>query len=248
MAKSQKENQGCYFTTALSLVPVILIFEWLWPNVIPFTLFEFWKWNVDWAGVLAISWPMFAWGIGFTALVALITRNHPDYNAQAEILFAQGFINSTIAGIFEEISFRWIIYYSQMVTYSILNFIFFGWLGFGLFEWFFLHITGPLANFFTLGYLAPYLFSPLGWIVGSAIITSNGSFRNGHLKNGFVNYVNSWFIGMYLFYIMFQHGLVAAIAVHFLYDFFIYAIIYYDALLERNVEKFEQFTEKNKNQ
>lgn len=240
MAKSKKENQGCYFTTALSLLPVILIFEWLWPNVIPFSLFEFWKWDVDWIGVISISWPMLLWGAGFTGLIALITRNHPDVNANAEVLLVNGFINSTVAGIFEEISFRWLIYYSQMITYSILNFIFFGFLGFGLFEWIFLHITGPVANFFTLGYLEPYLFSPLGWIVGGAIITSNGSFRDGHLKNGYISYVNSWFTGMYLFYIMFQYGLIAAIAIHFLYDFFIFAVIYYDSILERGIETVER--------
>lgn len=246
MEVKSKDNQGCYFYTALSAIPTILLFEWLWPNVIPFTFFEFWRWDIDWGQVFVVSWPMLLWGTGATACMAFTTRNAPEVNKVAEKNLASGIINSSIAGIFEEISFRWLIYYGQIITYSVLNFILFGFLGFGIFEWFFLHVSGPLANFTTLGFLSPYLFSPLGWVVGGAIITSNGSFRDGHFKNGWVGFVNSWFIGMYLFYIMFQHGLVAAIFIHFLYDLLIYLVIYYDAVIERSIGSRVQVVEKNK--
>ena len=37
------KGQGCYVVVALSALVFVLIWEWLWPNVIPFTLVEFWN-------------------------------------------------------------------------------------------------------------------------------------------------------------------------------------------------------------
>jgi hypothetical protein len=47
--------------------------------------------------------------------------------------------------------------------------------------------------------------------------------------------VNSWFLGMVLFYIMFHYGLLSAIIVHFIYDFIIFTIRAIDCLCERSI-------------
>lgn len=48
--------------------------------------------------------------------------------------------------------------------------------------------------------------------------------RNGHAYQGWFGTINSWFLGLYFFYIMLTHGLLAAIVVHFTYDFIIFTI------------------------
>lgn len=207
---------------------LVFVVEWIWPNVIPFSLFEFWKLEGSIGEVLKASWPIFAWGIGLTIIHSLVTRNGEDHNRNAENILVKGCLVSGSAGVFEEIIFRWLIFYSEIIGYKFLNVILFG-----IPAWIFLHVTGPVANFFTLGYLEPILFNGLGWAVGAAIISSNGKFRDGHIYLGVFGWINSWFAGMFLFYIMFQYGLFASILVHFLYDMFIFVVRYIDAAFER---------------
>ena len=66
-----------YLVVALVGLCIILVMEQLFPNVIPFTAFEFWRIRSggpsDW---IYSSWPILAWGGGFTFLVAISTRNN----------------------------------------------------------------------------------------------------------------------------------------------------------------------------
>lgn len=231
--EDKEKGQGCYVTTAIAAFFVVVIVEWLWPDVIPFTLFEFWRLDGSISDVLKTSWPLFAWGAGVSFLLAILKRNDREVNRNAEAILGIGCLVSTWAGIAEEIAFRWLIFYDQIIGYKILNWLLFGWAGFGLFEWIYLHITGPIANFFTLGYLEPILFDGFGWAIGAALLTSNGKFRDGHIHKGFLGWINSWFVGMFFFYLMFQYGLIASIIVHFLYDMLIIIVVYIDAAIER---------------
>lgn len=88
----------------------------------------------------------------------------------------------------------------------------------GIPEWFHLNVWGPLADIFTGGFLHDTLFHPAGWAVGAAVIYANAFFRDGHKYQGIIGVVNSWFLGMFFFYLMLNHGLLAAILVHFAYD------------------------------
>lgn len=229
----EKKRQGCYVTTAIGAFIVVLIVEWLWPDVIPFTLFQFWKLDGSIGDVLKASWPVFAWGAGVSFLFAILKRNVRDVNRNAEAILGVGCLVSTWAGVAEEIAFRWLIFYGQIIGYKMTNWLIFGWAGFGLFEWIYLHIEGPIANFFTLGYLEPILFNGFGWAIGAALLTSNGKFRDEHIHQGLLGWINSWFIGMFMFYLMFQYGLVASVIVHTFYDLFITVIRYIDAVVER---------------
>ncbi|HMO22056.1 MAG TPA: hypothetical protein PKC98_13950, partial [Candidatus Melainabacteria bacterium] len=65
------------------------------------------------------------------------------------------------------------------------------------------------------------------------LISANSRFRDGHKYQGFLGWVNSWFLGMVFFYMTLTYGLVAAIAVHFLYDMIIFLVIYIDMVIER---------------
>jgi hypothetical protein len=83
--------------------------------------------------------------------------------------------------------------------------------------------VGPLADWVTLGLLHDYLFHPHSWAVGAGILASNALFRDGHKYQGLLGWVNSWFLGMYFFYVLFSFGLGAAVLIHFAYDMGIFA-------------------------
>ena len=89
------------------------------------------------------------------------------------------------------------------------------------------------SSFLTLGTIDNILYHPFGWFVGAGIILANAKFRDGHKYQGKFGFINSWFIGMYLFWLMFEYGLVACIVIHFLYDMLIFFIHYLDAVKER---------------
>lgn len=233
------ERKEVFFVTWLSLIIwgvvlflFVLVIKWIWPNSIPFGIFEFWKNNQIGAGIKAVWW-IFLWGGGITFLHSIFTRNSRRENLEAEELFTFGTVVSIFAGLLEEINFRWLVFLSGIIGVKITNFFFFGFLGFGIPKWFFLHIMGPVVNFLTLGQLKEFLFHPAGWFVGAAILAANAKFREGHKYLGILGYFNSWFCGFVLFWLMFNYGLLTAIIVHFLYDFLIHVIRYLDMIFER---------------
>jgi hypothetical protein len=209
----------------------VLVVQWLWPKTIPFGTFEFWKKQQIFEGIIA-SWPIFVWGCGVTLIHAFFTRNRPDVNRNAESLLIGGAVVSIIAGVFEEMIFRWTIFLSGIVAIKVSNFLFFGFLGFGIPEWFQVNISGPVVNFLTLGKMK-WLVIDMGWVVGAATIAANAKFRAEHAYLGPFGLVNSWIIGFFLFWVMFNYGLLTSIIVHFLYDMFIYIVKYVDAAIER---------------
>lgn len=162
------------------------------------------------------------------------TLNKPEFNRHAEKVLVDGVNVSVVAGLSEEIVFRWLLFLNAIWFLKLSNWMFFGWLGFGMVEHLYLWVLAPVANFFTLGQMSHLFYHQAGWFVGAAMITANAKFRDGHMYLGFLGFVNSWFIGMYLFWVMFRYGLPAAILVHFLYDLFIFCVIYVDAAIERS--------------
>lgn len=231
---TDKENKGgCYLKSTFYVFLLVIIVKKFWPEVIPFSFLHFWKINGSLVEAVKSAWMIFAWGAGFTALVSIITRNNREDNRDAEAHMLKGLCISIWAGVVEEICFRWLLFYGAIIAVKISNFLFFGWLGFGLAECLYQYVVGPVANFITFGYLDHILFNGFGWAVGAAVISSNGKFRDGHAYLGWIGYVNSWFIGMFFFLVMFHYGLPAAILVHFLYDLFIFVVRYLDMLIER---------------
>jgi hypothetical protein len=157
---------------------------------------------------------------------------HNSYKASpGEILFA-GFGISLWAGVMEEICFRWLLFIAAIVLIPVFDWLLLGFIGLHIVQWIF-EILSIVANFFTLGYLETYLLNGHGWAVAAAIMSTNGQFRDGHRYQGLIGLTVSWFMGMYFFWMMFTYGLIATIVVHFLYDFFIFLLIFCDALQEQ---------------
>lgn len=231
--KKQDEYSSMFFYKIVSSIIILPIIMWIWPDVVPFEFFEFWKVEGTVSQWLVTSWPLFLWGSGLTLVHGLFTRNKRSVNRDAELIIVKGVAVSTIAGVGEEITFRWLFFLNNIVSVKIGNWFFFGFLGFGIPAWFHLHIIGPIANWTTLGGLEPFIFHQTGWAVGAAMLATNAFFRDGHRYQGLLGFVNSWFGGMFLFWIMFEYGLLAAILIHFTYNFLIYLARYADAAIER---------------
>lgn len=221
-------------TLAVSLFFVLLLLKLFSPSAIPFGTFEFWATRGNVYEWVRSVWLIFAWGIGFTALISIFTSNTPWVNRDAEGILVSGFFTSLFAGVMEEIVFRWLLFLNSIVGLKIFNFFLLGFIGFGIPEMWYRFVMGPLANFVTFGALQNILLNhPGGWAVGATLLAANGFFRDGHKYQGWIGWVNSWFIGMVMFWLLFRYGLVAAIVVHFLYDLFIYVVRYIDAAVER---------------
>jgi len=226
-------QQRSYLVQAFFAFFLVAVVEYFWPNATPFTFWGLWETSGTIPQWLYAAIPIFVWGAGLTAWRAFRTYNEPAMNKHAERLLAGGFLISLWAGVMEEICFRWLIFLNAIIAAVVCNFLFFDWLGFGIAEFLTVNIIAPVANFFTLGALSKYLANPEMWAVAAGIISANGFFRDGHKYQGALGWINSWFLGMYFFYIMFTFGLPAAILVHFLYDMIIFAVVYIDLAIER---------------
>ncbi|MEZ4490790.1 MAG: hypothetical protein R3F51_24700 [Cyanobacteriota/Melainabacteria group bacterium] len=223
-------NHSIMIGVHFAIVAVILFF---FPGSTHFGLFDFWQSTGTLSQWLTAGIPIFVWAVAVNGWQCYKTYNSPMENRHAERILRGGFLISLAAGVFEETLFRWVLFLAAIVGVQVVNFIFFGFLGFGIPELIFNYILGPVANFFTLGYLDQYLSNPEIWFVGAGLISANSRFRDGHKYQGFLGWVNSWFLGMVFFYMTLTYGLVAAIVVHFLYDMIIFLVIYIDMVIER---------------
>ena len=59
----------------------------------------------------------------------------------------------------------------------------------------------------------------MDWGIGAGMLAANAFFRDGHKYQGNFGMVNSWFIGMYMFHILFTYGLPECMFAHFAYNF-----------------------------
>jgi len=216
--KSKDRNRN-YLVSALLGALWILFIKLLFPSVIPFGAFEFWDSKGSVSVWLLAAWPVFLWVALVNTFKASVSTAHARaWSGDAPFLFVKGLLVSAWAGLAEEICFRWLIFLSTIATLKLVNFLFFGFIGLGIPQWLHVHFFGGLADLTTMGNLHEWLFSPKGWAVGAAMLSTNSFFRDGHKYQGWFGYINSWFIGMFLFWIMFHYGLLAAILVHFVYD------------------------------
>jgi hypothetical protein len=234
LQKSDADNWTAKFNGkvlgGIIVLPIVLLFR---PQMIVFGFLELWQTKGTPAEWLGASWPLLLWGTGVTAAVAISTRNDRYINHNAESILYGGTLISLRAGVIEEITCRWLFFLSGIAGAKAMNFLFFGFMGFGIGEWVHLNVIGHIVNFTSLGFLEGYIFHPGGWAVGASMVAANMFFRDGHRYQGIFGWSNSWFIGLYFFWFMFRFGLPAAIVLHFTYDFLIFLVIYLDAAAER---------------
>lgn len=212
--EKQEHPVGFFIGVVLCFVAVSVL-EIFWPDVIPFYMFEFWTWKGSWAEILPVSLVAFIWAVGITFIARLLalvmTRGESMDESRSQLV--GDMLLGTLAAVVEEAYFRWLLFYSEIAGFKLINL-----LTCGVVAWIYTHAICPVANFVTLGYLEPWLSTNLIWAIGAAVVSSNGKFRDGHKYQGFFGWINSWFGGMYLFYVMFNHGLFAAITMHFVYN------------------------------
>lgn len=171
-----------------------------------------------WDGLKDV-WFIFAWAAGVTLLIGLIQviRRTPRSYDPSEY-FGRGSWISLNAGVFEEIIYRWLALFGSMIVLKILNVILFG-----LPEWFYTTVLIPIANWASFGLLEPQFYdSGYGWLFAAGIVSANVRFRRGHEYQGLFGVINSWYIGLILFYLMFNYGLWVAIVAHVAYDLIIF--------------------------
>lgn len=204
------------------------VLYFFWADRVPFTirgLLSLWHHNPDILGGLAAVWFIFVWGAALKLLLGVLFRRRPREYTAGEV-FRFGMWVSLNAGVFEEIIFRWLRFIIAMIALPFINFLLLGFLpGFaGVLHWAYGKILVPAADFVTFGALHEWLYHPASWVIGAAIISANGQFRGAHDKNGLLNSINSWFLGMVMFWLMFNYGLLTAIAAHVLYDVIVFAV------------------------
>lgn len=226
---------AAWLKQALSLSVLVALVKLIFPHAIPFTFWGLWNTTGSVGDWLTASWPILLWAVGITFLISALTRNSHYENYHAESHLSAGIWLSLRAGIMEEIVFRWLIFMWCIAMAKLSDFILGGFLfGHGLTWLLYSFILSPIADFFTLGILHEQLSGTDTWFIAAALLMANSHFRNGHKYQGLMGFVNSWFIGMYMFYLLFTYGLVAAIVVHLVYDLCIFAIEYFDRAHERS--------------
>lgn len=210
---------------SIFLAVVLYFFPW----AIPFEVFSFWNTHGSVGDWLYAAIPWFIWAVVGTIIVCIIEYRQSGWVEKIfGFGFSEGFVVSLWAGVVEEICFRWILFLNAIISVKIANYLFFDCLGFGIPQWFQTSVAGPVANFFTSGFLpqlTPYLIDPVNWAVGGAILSANALFRDGHKYQGFIGVLSNWFFGMFLFWVLFTFGLPACILIHFLYDIIIFTLV-----------------------
>lgn len=204
----------------------ILIIAPYFPNFFPCDpIKSFWFTKGEITDWINSGFYLIIWGVLVHIFILLKKINSYPENSPIDLFFT-GFKRSIFAGIWEEIAFRWIIFLGCMIGLFISNWILGGFYypNGGIIKWMNSYIFVPIANYCTFGILNHQLTGYV-WYFGASIIVTNGLFRDGHKYQGFFGFINSWFCGMFLFYIMFKHGITAAIFLHFLYNFICYTII-----------------------
>ena len=196
----------------------------LWPELIsPFTVFEFWKTKGSFWEAVFNAWPWYVWGIAIN-IFYYIYKTRGYNSGSVGVKFVDAFKVSVYAGVSEEIVYRWILFFLALSILPFSNWLLGGFMDLELIRWLYQYALCPVANFFTFGYLEPYLMNGYGWVVGAAVISTSSSFRNGHAYQGLLGFINSWFFGMYMHYVVFKYGLLPAIFIHFLYDYLILSL------------------------
>ncbi len=169
-------------------------------------------------------WFIFAWAFGVTFLTAFILRRRRTIYISRITQVLKGLWLSVNAGWFEEIIFRGFMFLNAMVTLVFMNWLT-GWIvSGGLIKWLYVHWLVPLANWATFHALQPQLMGHHNWAFGAAIVSVTVAFRDEHKYLGPVGWINSWFFGMVMFYLVFNYGLLTAIVAHAVYDAIIFTI------------------------
>lgn len=226
MSRSEDETPKSLSTFLMEIVlgfivTGIIFLIWSDDLGITFGFWSPWSWGEGTSltdGLTAV-WPLYVWGIAVSVIAGIVAIATGEKRTKSVgKMFAVGFVVSIVAGVTEEIAYRWLRFMGAIFGIFVLNWLVLGFAGVDIVKWLFVESFTPVSNWLTLGHLEPQLLHMAPWLIGAAIVSANGDFRDQHKYLGFFGYVNSWFGGMVLFWVMFNYGLVAAILAHIIYD------------------------------
>ena len=184
-----KKSKRNYIASNLVAILVIWITTSWWPDLYPFSVFgqPFWQAREgmgDWVGAV---WPIFAWGIGVNFLAGLhlnLTSNGFSLNRilrtrqepSAIQILSIGTVRSLMAGVLEELAFRWLLYLSAISTLVFINWLWgtaFAYISLGLMG---LALTLAVAKASSRDNLIPAIVTGMVCTVGLVILLINGGF------------------------------------------------------------------------
>ncbi|MBW4061629.1 CPBP family intramembrane metalloprotease [Candidatus Saccharibacteria bacterium] len=172
-------------------------------------------------------WLIFAWGFGVQALIQVVrVFERKPRDANLPDLLRHGAYLSAHAGLFEEIVFRLYAFLSFIIILHYLNDHVWGGL-----QSLATGVILPAANWLTLGVFHGQ-FNAANWALGLAVIIGSLFFRSAHVHYGYLSKLNVWIIGLVMFWLTLNYGLITAIIAHFLYDFCVFAAIALTAPLQ----------------
>lgn len=202
-----------FVSTHISMIVVIggsfllwMIVDFFWPDFFnPSGLLI--RTN-DILGAVAEIWPFFLYGL----IMAFISLTEVTEIYKKETILVKDAYLSVMAGILEEVLYRCLFIFTSMVLIAILDLI-----TFGLMLWLYRNLVFPIADILTLGLMHGTIYGPPVLFMAGGL-SANAAFRDGHKYQGLYGYISSWFVGMYLLYMMLTYGLVIAILAHMIYD------------------------------
>ncbi len=216
------------FYALVAIVWIIFLrfaFEW---DAIPFRFdtFLFYSGNP-----FVTAAPIFIIGFALNAYKMINTVQPLEAHKSLKSIPLTGFTTSLMAGVLEEITFRWVMFFGFLGIFWLLD----KFVG-GSLQSLFVD-NGPLyfLNIYAVsGYVA--ILQPVGnWAIGLAALCSNWKFQEGHSYQGITGNLFSWVGGLFFFKVMFVNGLLAAIFVHFIFDLMTFVMLILDILYEKYV-------------
>jgi hypothetical protein len=176
---------------------------------------------------LRLVWFIFAWGFGLQSLVQIVRvfKRRPR-DANFHQLFKHGIYISAHAGFFEELIFRLYAFLSFIILLVFLDDH-----SSHLIKTAATRALLPAANFFTFGFFHNQ-FTGTDWALGVAVILGSLFFRSAHVHYGRFSKANVWVIGLVMFWLVFNYGLLTAILAHILYDLAVFTAIALTAPLQ----------------
>lgn len=168
---------------------------------------------------LNVGGVLLAFGFAGGVVSGLFSKDDGDISAgiRSQRLSVKVLI-STEAGLLEEMLYRGTLFYTKIVTATVLNIILLGFVG-----WIAIVLWKPVLSIMTLGMLNPLLnnLAPL-WTF--ALWGKSKDFAKGHKYQGSVGVIFSLYFSLFMFWVFFGYGLLVCIVIHFLYDLIVLGV------------------------
>ena len=228
MSEQDDKYEPNYLRSARLSAFVLVVLVVVYPEALPFEVFgaPFWGGGFRLTDTFVTCLPLLGWGFAINCylqanrmmeLRSPIGQYVEDFDRTRSELVTEGAILSIVDGVLEEMAFRWVIFLCAIPLLVGADWLFGGFAGIHAIEWIYTAILFPVANFMTLEVLSPVF--EMDWGIGAGMLAANAFFRDGHKYQGNFGMVNSWFIGMYMFHILFTYGLPECMFAHFAYNF-----------------------------